>query len=48
MKKWIDANEIEMVHELPTQELRQIDKDMRKIPQFNKNNKDKTKKKSKS
>lgn len=36
MKKWIDANEIKMIHELPTKKLRQIDKNMRKKPNFDK------------
>lgn len=36
MKKWIDANEIRMINELPTKELREIDIDMREKPNFNK------------
>lgn len=36
MKRWIDANEIEMIHELPTHKLRQIDKEMSSKPNFNK------------
>lgn len=49
-KKWIDANEINMVHELPNRKLRDIDYEMRKKPNFdkleiNKNNKNKHMKK---
>jgi hypothetical protein len=36
MKKWIDASEIKMVHELPTRKLRQTDKEMRETPISNK------------
>lgn len=43
-KKWIDANEIIMIHELPTSKLREIDKTMREKPNFNKT-KNKAKKK---
>ncbi|WP_158534760.1 hypothetical protein [Romboutsia maritimum] len=41
MKKWVDANEvIKMVHELPNDRLREIDKEMVSIPRFDKNKKD--------
>lgn len=36
MKKWIDGSEIKMINELPTKELREVDKEMRKTPRFNK------------
>ena len=36
-KVWRDANEvIKMVHELPSNKLRKIDKEMVSIPKFNK------------
>ena len=36
-KVWKDANEvIKMVHELPSNKLREIDKEMSKKPNFNK------------
>lgn len=42
MKKWKDANEvIKMVHELPNKNLRNIDKEMVKKPNFDKNKKQK-------
>lgn len=45
MKKWIDANEITMIHELPTREfIRQMYKKMREKPQFDKNKDVKNKK----
>ena len=34
MKKWIDANEIKMIHELDDKKLRKLDIEMRKIPKF--------------
>lgn len=39
MGKWIDASEIGMIHELPTKDLRELDKEMRKKPKFNKQQK---------
>ncbi|WGX74876.1 hypothetical protein QJS64_12140 [Paraclostridium bifermentans] len=37
MKKWKDANEvIKMIHELPSEKLRNIDKEMSKKPNFDK------------
>ncbi len=37
MKKWKDANEvIKMIHELPNEKLRNIDKEMSKKPNFDK------------
>ena len=40
MKKWKDANEvIKMIHELPNEKLRNIDKEMSKKPNFDKWNK---------
>lgn len=40
MKKWKDANEvIKMIHELPNENLRNIDKEMSKKPNFDKWNK---------
>ena len=39
-KVWKDANEvIKMVHELPSNKLREMDKEMVSIPKFNKCNK---------
>jgi hypothetical protein len=39
-KVWKDANEvIKMVHELPSNKLREIDKEMVSIPKFDKWNK---------
>lgn len=35
-KKWIDANVITMIHELPDRKLRELDKEMRKKPNFEK------------
>lgn len=38
MKKWKDANEvIKMIHELPNEKLRNIDKEMSKKPNFEHN-----------
>ena len=36
MKKWIDANEIKMIHELDDKKLRKLDIEMRKKPNFDK------------
>lgn len=37
MKKWKDANDvIKMIHELPNENLRNIDKEMSKKPNFDK------------
>ena len=36
MKKWIDANEIKMIHELEDSKLRELDIEMRKKPKFDK------------
>ncbi len=36
-KKWVDANKISMIHELPNKNLRDIDYEMRKKPNFDKN-----------
>ena len=36
MKKWIDAIEIKMVHELEDSKLRALDIEMRKKPNFDK------------
>lgn len=41
MKKWIDANEIRMINELSTKELREIDISMRQKPNFDKTEYDK-------
>jgi hypothetical protein len=38
-KKWIDANDIGMINELPTEELRELDIEMRKKPNFDKDQK---------
>ena len=46
MKRWIDANKIEMIHELPTRRLRRIDKEMREKPRYDKRNEKKKKSKS--
>ena len=43
MKKWIDAIEIKMVHELEDSKLRALDIEMRKIPKFDKNKENKNK-----
>lgn len=41
-KVWKDADEvIKMVHELPSNKLREIDKEMTKKPKFDKRNKKK-------
>lgn len=38
MKKWKDANDvIKMIHELPNENLRNIDKEMSKKPNFEHN-----------
>lgn len=40
MKRWVDANDvIKMVHELDCEKLRQIDREMCKKPNFDKNKK---------
>ena len=36
MKVWKDASEISMIHELEDRHLREIDKEMRKKPNFDK------------
>ena len=43
MKKWIDASEIKMIHELEDSQLRELDIEMRKIPKFDKNKENKNK-----
>lgn len=39
MKVWKDANEIGMIHELPDEKLRQLDREMQKKPNFDKSKK---------
>lgn len=40
MKKWKDANDvIKMIHELPSNKLRETEKEMTSIPKFSKWNK---------
>ncbi len=36
MKRWVDASEIKMIHELEDSKLRELDKEMRKKPKFDK------------
>lgn len=36
MGKWRDASEIMMVHDLPDKKLRELDREMRQKPNFNK------------
>lgn len=36
VKVWKEASEISMIHELPDKKLREIDKEMRKKPNFDK------------
>lgn len=36
MKVWKEANEIQMIHELPDKKMRELDKEMRKKPNFDK------------
>ena len=45
MKKWIDVNEIKMIHELEDSKLRELDIEMRKKPKFDKGKYKKIKKK---
>lgn len=45
MKKWVDANEIKMIHELEDSKLRELDIEMRKKPKFDKGKYKKIKKK---
>ncbi|HJF35083.1 MAG TPA: hypothetical protein K8U79_03550 [Clostridium perfringens] len=44
MKKWIDASEIKMIHYLEDKNLRELDREMRKKPKFDKSDKIKKKK----
>lgn len=51
MKVWKEASEISMIHELPDKKLRELDREMRKKPNFDKgstNNAGKCKVKKKS
>ena len=36
MKRWVDASEIKMIHELEDSKLRELDIEMRKKPKFDK------------
>lgn len=36
MKRWIDASKISMIHDLEDSHLREIDREMRKKPNFDK------------
>lgn len=36
VKVWKEASEISMIHELPNRKLRELDKEMRKKPNFDK------------